>query len=401
MIALTTTYAQKIDRLRAGIGTSDDPDATDAGTAAATAATARLDGQPIQLVLVYASVQYDLARLLAAINDVTGGAPLVGATSSGQLHNGDLTMPGEGVAVLVLAGGDYRFGVGQARNTRIDPVTAGQDLARSALEAGGGADQRAPYEVLLVLAGGPTPDPQELLNGVYKVTGFAVPVVGGVAGDDRQIIATYVFVGGEVLNDAAVGVWISSPRPLTVASGHGWQPTSLPLLVTDVDGQVVRELGGRPAVDVYREHFRHANPADEVQTPRGTPYHSAHAFGLIQPDGSLLIRAALVDGDRLMTFSPLPQYAAVQVMSGDVDELLAVGAQTVREATDSADPAVVLIFDCVARLDALGGRGPEEAAMLQRAAGPARTFGFYTYGEFARTNTIAGYHNATITAIAL
>jgi len=73
----------------------------------------------------------------------------------------------------------------------------------------------------------------------------------------------------------------------------------------------------------------------------------------------------------------------------------------VSAAVDGADPAVVLVFDCVARLDILGERGPEEARRLQRAAGTAPVFGFYTYGEFARTTGVAGYHNASIAAMAL
>ncbi len=65
------------------------------------------------------------------------------------------------------------------------------------------------------------------------------------------------------------------------------------------------------------------------------------------------------------------------------------------------DASVLLVFSCIARLDILGDRGPEEAACLQAAAGPVPVFGIYTYGEFARTTSVAGYHNATVTAIAL
>ncbi len=52
-------------------------------------------------------------------------------------------------------------------------------------------------------------------------------------------------------------------------------------------------------------------------------------------------------------------------------------------------------------MEILQTRAGEEAARLQKAADTVRTFGFYTYGEFARSAGIAGYHNATIAAIAL
>ncbi|MFC7484140.1 hypothetical protein ACFQX7_34590 [Luedemannella flava] len=62
------------DRLRAGIGASEVADAREAGADAARAACAALDGRRPDLVLVFASVRYDLAAVLAGVNAVTGGA---------------------------------------------------------------------------------------------------------------------------------------------------------------------------------------------------------------------------------------------------------------------------------------------------------------------------------------
>jgi hypothetical protein len=62
---------------------------------------------------------------------------------------------------------------------------------------------------------------------------------------------------------------------------------------------------------------------------------------------------------------------------------------------------VLLAFSCVARIDILRERAPEEAALMQKAAAHVPTFGFYTYGEFARSTSVSGYHNATIAALAL
>ncbi|GAA1790936.1 hypothetical protein GCM10009682_11180 [Luedemannella flava] len=388
------------DRLRAGIGASEVAAARQAGADDARAACAALDGRRPDLVLVFASVRYDLAAVLAGVNAVTGGAPLAGASSSGHLHAGTLTPPDQGLAVLALAGDGHRFGVASVTGVGADSFHAGRDLARAA-RAAAGAD-RMPHEALLVLSDGLTGDQQELLNGIHRVTGVAVPVVVGAAGDDRRLARTFVLRDDRVLTDAAVAVWIGSPRPLTVVSGHGWQPTGLPLLVTGVDGPVVREISGRPALEVYREHFRYDDAADEIDSDRGGGYHSAHAFGLIQPDGSLLIRGAFVDDDgQLRTFAPLPPYAAVQVVSCGPDDLLDVGDATLAAALDRPDASVALVFSCVARLDILAGRGAEEARRLQAVAGTVPTFGFYTYGEFARTTSVVGYHNATIAAVIL
>ena len=116
--------------MRTGIGTSDLADSRRAGSTAARDALAQLGDDRPELVFAYASVRYDLPAVLAAINEETGGAPLVGASASGQIHDGRLTGDGPSVSVLVLSGANYRFGIGYADNAGADPARAGHDLAR-------------------------------------------------------------------------------------------------------------------------------------------------------------------------------------------------------------------------------------------------------------------------------
>jgi hypothetical protein len=104
----------------------------------------------------------------------------------------------------------------------------------------------------------------------------------------------------------------------------------------------------------------------------------------------------------VQTFSPLPEFSAVQIVTADQDDLLDASEKVIEDALRPAvDPAVILMFSCVARIDLLGARAFEEGARLHKAAGSVQTFGFYTYGEYARTAGVSGYHNATLTALAL
>src|SRR3954464_5834281 len=127
-----TSATSVTDRLLVGIGSSELTDGREAGAAAAREACAALGGPRPDLVLVFASVRYDLAAALGGINEVTAGAPLAGASSSGHLHIGTLTPPGAGLAVLVLAGGGHRFGVASVTGVGANSFHAGRDLARAA-----------------------------------------------------------------------------------------------------------------------------------------------------------------------------------------------------------------------------------------------------------------------------
>ncbi|HEY8534187.1 MAG TPA: FIST N-terminal domain-containing protein [Micromonospora sp.] len=386
--------------LRAGAGTSDNRDPAEAGRAAAEQAMRGLGGERPALVFVYATAHYDLPALLAAVRSVTGDVPLVGASSSGQFATGRLIEPGRGMAVMVLSAGPYRFGTAAVTGMRANAFEAGRRLARAARAA---VDPRpGRHSAIVVLCDGLAGDPQALLNGIYQVAGAAVPVVGGAAATDRELDETFVFHNGEVLGDGAVAVWIESPRPLRVVSAHGWQAHGLPMLVTKVDGPVVYEIAGRPAREVYHENFRYDDPMLELPTPRAAGYHSAHAFGLIEPDGTQLIRGAYIDDEGLIrTFAPLPLYSAVQIVTCEPDQLLEICEPVVTEALEVDNPRVLLAFSCAARMDILRERAAEEPMRLQAAAGDLPTFGFYTYGEFARTTGVSGYHNATLTAVAL
>jgi hypothetical protein len=385
-------------RLRAGSGSSDARDEVEAGTAAATRAMAALDGQTPALIIVYATVRYDLPALIAAVRSVTGDTPLVGETSAGHFHDGRLTEPGTGVAVMAMTAGPYRFGFSVAEHLSTGGEATGIELARAARADLG--PNRPAYATVMIFVDGLASEQQALVNGIHRVAGASVPIVGGAAGDDRQLRRTYVFAGDRVLTDAAVAIWIGADRPLPVTVGHGWRPLGLPLLVTKTDGQVVHEIAGRPARAVFEEDIRKGD-VDDLDSIRPGGYYSTHAFGLIEPDGSHLIRGVFMGDGLIHTFAPLPVYSAIQIMGSGPDEILAMSEDVAGRALAGRDASVLLVFSCIARLDILQERGAEEAARIQESAGPVPVFGVYTYGEFARTSSVAGYHNATVTAIAL
>ncbi|HZN75243.1 MAG TPA: FIST N-terminal domain-containing protein, partial [Micromonosporaceae bacterium] len=89
-----TAEPARKDRVRAGVGMSEAESATEAGRQAAATALRELAGEEPAIVLVFASVSYDLPALLTGVRSVTGDAPLAGASSSGYFANGVVRPPG-------------------------------------------------------------------------------------------------------------------------------------------------------------------------------------------------------------------------------------------------------------------------------------------------------------------
>ena len=218
-----------------------------------------------------------------------------------------------------------------------------------------------------------------------------------------KFVQTSVFHNGDVITEGAVALWIASEQPLPVIARHGWEPMGLPMLVTRAEGTQIMELGGRPAAAAYEEEL--GLLPGELPADRFWDTALYHPFGLIQPDGSTMIRAARAKTDQggLIIQGCLPPAgSAVQVMTGVADTLLDVVGDVTGAALDAfSNAGALLTFSCAARAVIFGNRTPEEAVRLQARAGSVPTFGFYCCGEFARTTGVLGTHNLTLTALAL
>ena len=386
-------------RIRAGTGSSSLREAFEAGKEAAGAAIAALGGESPALVIVFTMPDYDLHRLLAGVRSVTGSAHLIGATGSGEMVDGRYIGFGGGVAVTAITAGPYRFGIASASHIYGELSRTGQELARaSKAEAG-----PSPHSAIILLADCMAGDLQQLFYGIYKVTGPTTAIVGGAAGDELRFKACHVFHDDEVVEQGAVAVWVASDKPLRVTTRHGWEPMGIPLLVTRAEGVQIMELRGRPAAEAYEEEL--GIKPGELSAEKFWDTSMYHPFGIMQMDGSTIIRVARAkkgDGTLQIQACVPPSGSAVQVMKGSTDSLLAVVEEAGREALKSNPEAgVVLAFSCAMRAKIMKDRTGEEARRLHAAASGLPVLGIYCCGEFARTAGTLGTHNATLTLLAL
>ena len=387
-------------KIRTGVGHSSNLDNSfEAGKEAASAAITELDGETPSLVIVFTTPRYDLHELIAGIRLITGDAKLFGATGSGEIVKDRYLGFGGGVGVMALTAGPYRYGLASAAHVRGKLDETGQSIARaSKADAGSGA-----HAALVLLSDCLVGDLQELFRGVYRITGPKVAITGGAAGDELKFERTFVFHDDKVVEEGVVGLWIASDHPIPVVTRHGWDPIGIPLLVTRAEGTEIIELGGRPAAEAYEEQLGLAPGQLSVNDFWNTSI--VHPFGLLQPDGTSVIRVARSKSPqgtlRIQGCVP-PTGSAVQVMTSTPEALLDVTEEVVVEALSRfPDASALVVFSCAARAVILGPRCVDEPTRLQTAARETPVFGFYCCGEFARTAGVLGTHNATLTAIAL
>jgi hypothetical protein len=380
-----------------GVGTSAVPDAAEAGRAAAAAA---LTGEDAKLLVVFCSGSYDLPALLRGIAEVSGGAPLVGCSTAGEIATGG---PADASVVVTAFGGagfevETRVATGAAERLR----EAGAEVA-SALRPVDGK----PHQVLLLLTDGLAGDQQEIVRGAYGVVGASVPLVGGCAGDDLRMVATHQLCGTEVFGDAIVAAAISSDAPFGIGVHHGWRPVGEPMIVTRSGGNRVYSLDDRPALDVYLDRL--GAPEEARHDPAAfTRFALTHPLGLSRRSGEPQVRfVAEADfGDRsLGCIAEVPQGGVTWFMEGNAGSVLDATDRACGDALAALGggrPLGLLAFDCIARREVLGEPGIRtEIARVADVAGGAPVAGFYTYGEIARTHGISGFHNQTLVVLAV
>ncbi|HEY7454918.1 MAG TPA: FIST N-terminal domain-containing protein [Thermoleophilaceae bacterium] len=391
-----TSHTQAAPRW-VGVGYSDLSEARAAGEAAAAAA---LRGDDAKLLAVFCSDSYDLEALLAGINERSGDVPLIGCSTAGQIGPDG---PGDAsVVVTALGGAGFSVATAVAQN-------ASGRLREAGAEVGACVDalESRPHRVLLMLSDALGGDQQEVIRGSYGVAGAGIPLVGGCAGDDFKMQATYQLYGNRVLQDAVVGAALGSDSPLGIGVHHGWERVGEPVLVTKSGGNRVYALDDRPALDVYLE--RHDAP-EEVRTNE----EAFNAFAITRPlglsrrsaeEGVRLVAGADFEERSLSMIAEVPQDGLAWFMEGDEESVLGATDQACAaalEALGDRRPLGLLTFDCAARRGVLGDEGIErEIERVTKQAGDAPVAGFYSYGEIARTSGVSGFHNQTIVVLAV
>jgi hypothetical protein len=380
-----------------GVGSSGEQASREAGIRAAEQA---IEGATAKLLLVFASDRHDLAALLEGINEQSGGIPLIGCSTAGEIATDG---PGDAGVVVVALGGD-----GLSVETALATGVSGR-LREAGAEAAacvGAVDER-PYQTLLLLTDGLAGDQQEIVRGAYSVAGAAVPLVGGCAGDDLKMKATAQFYGDEVLENAVVAAAVASDGPLGIGVRHGWRRVGEPMLVTASSDNRVHTLDGKPALDVYLEHLQ-APEHTHADAAAFTTFALTHPLGLNRRSGEEQVRfigeADFTDRS-LGMIAEVPQGALAWFMEGDSESVLAAtdaACSDALAALDGRPPLGLLAFDCIARRGVLGEEGiAHEVARVAQHAGGAPVAGFYTYGEIARTHGVSGFHNQTLVVLAL
>ncbi len=356
-----------------------------------------LDGlatmQP-HLVLIFGSVERMMdPNLNALLSKSFSNAIQVGCTTSGEISASGVTDDSLVITAVRFKSPDIRVAC-IACNDMSDSAAAGTRFAAQLA-----ADD---LHAILVLGQGVNINGSALIQGIVDVVGANVTLTGGLAGDGGKFQHTWTFCNGILSDRNVVGVGFYGEK---IHIGHGsfggWQPFGATRRVTRSTANVLYELDGAPALDIYKRYlgeYAKDLPASGLLFPFAMLGEDHSESGLIRTilgvndqDGSLTLAGDIV------------QDGYLRLMTASTDALVD-GAESAAEAAQrmftKGKPCLALLVSCIGRKLVMGGRVDEEVEAVGNVFGQhAVLTGFYSNGEISPyvKSSVCQLHNQTMT----
>lgn len=323
-------------------------------------------------------------------------AHVIGCSTGGQLAGRDVSDDVASALALEFAGTDLR----------VTHATIASPAASHATGAAIGAalkDER--LAGVFVLSDGLRVNGSALVEGIASEVGKAVPVSGGLAGDGADFVETLVSCDGPPAPNtvAAVGFYGDAVR-IGHGSAGGWDVFGPLRQITRSDGNVLHEVDGKPALDLYKLYL---GPDETENLPGSALLFPLRIFDPRHPERSVVRTVLAVDHELgSMTFAgDMPSGWSAQLMRGSIGRLCAGAAEATHRAVAGAHPdagtqSAAIFVSCIGRRLLMGQRIEEEIeAATAELTGSCVPAGFYSYGEIS-PHEVSGYcqlHNQTMT----
>lgn len=349
-----------------------------------------------QLVLVFGSVdRLGQPGFLDQIKAACPQAHWVGCSTAGEISRSGVTEKS-----CVLTGVRFDGGVHlKIAETQLPGMEASEMAGGALGKALAAPDLRA----VMLFGKGVNVNGSAIIEGLVSEVGRHVPITGGLAGDDGAFQRTLTVSPAGVQADGLVGIgFYGDGLVLGHGSYGGWKPFGPARKVTRSSGNILYELDGEPALNIYKR------------------YLGDYAKDL--PGSGLLFPFEMLDGQHtanglIRTILGVDEASGSLVLAGDVDPEgylrlmhastadLVNGAEEAAESTlaqlgSGAQNGLAVLVSCVGRRLVMGDEVDEEVEAVADVLGRQNMLtGFYSYGEISpySSTTDCKLHNQTMT----
>lgn len=300
-------------------------------------------------------------------------------------------------------------------HTAVQTASTTVSAMSDSFQAGYAVGSALPHEDLahvFVLSDGHVVNGSTLVQGLKEALPSGMIITGGLAGDGNRFERTLVGLNAPPTEGVIAAVGFYGNR-LKVGYGSigGWDAFGPNRLITKAENNVLYELDGRSALDIYKLYL--GNEAEQLPS-------SALLFPLSIKaridSGQSLVRTILSidEENKSMIFAgDIPTGWHAQFMKANFDRLID-GAGHAAEVSSlllgSEPPDLSILISCIGRKNILADRVEEEVENVREILGGETAItGFYSYGEISplmfasslASSSACELHNQTMTITAL
>ena len=351
-----------------------------------------------QLILAFGERNYlENSKIIVKLKESYPKSIVAGCTTSGEIAAEKVLDNSLVLTAVELEKTTIASSTAQLEGGNNASFEAGKNLAQ-------GLDFKGLKHVM-VFSDGLNVNGTDLVRGMAQTLPKGVTVTGGLAGDGASFEKTYVIdSNGELKNNTMVAIgFYGDAINVGFGSRGGWDSFGVDRTVTKSKGNVLFEIDGQPALDLYKSFL-------------GEKAQDLPASGLLFPlsmrdkeDGEPVVRTILgiSEEDKSLTFAgDIPNGAFVRLMKANADRLIN-GAEEAAEIImkgPSKKTELAVLVSCVGRKLVLKQLVEEEVEVVSDVLGKPTITGFYSYGELAPFGFLQNQcelHNQTMTITTL
>ena len=252
----------------------------------------------------------------------------------------------------------------------------------------------------LVISDGHMVNGSELVIGLQERLPENTILTGGLAGDGSRFERTYVGLNETpVEGRIAIAALYGDALSVTYGCAGGWDPFGPERLITKSDKNILFELDGKPALDIYKMYL--GEYADELP---GSGLLFPLSIRRNSPELPLVRTILSInEKEKSLTFAGnMPEGSYARLMKANLDRLIDGSSNAANNCMFGLKdmPDLAILISCVGRKLVLDRRVEEEVEVIRALFGERTAItGFYSYGEISPIFNFnkCELHNQTMT----
>ncbi|MCP4051574.1 MAG: histidine kinase [Mesoflavibacter sp.] len=346
---------------------------------------------PLVLVLGNRYMLED-ANIYQDIKTLFPDGQIVFGSTCAEISSNDVNQQSITITAIEFEKSTFVIKTSNIKNNNQDSYKVGQDLI-----------QQLPKDNLkhvFVISEGSFVNGSKLTQGMNSVTQNNLLITGGLCGDDDRFEKTIAGYNENPKEGQLIAIgFYGDTLEVTFSIYGGWTPFGPERVVTKSDDNILFELDGQPALDLYKTYL-----GDKAKDLPG----AALLYPLnvkVQIDDQPIVRSILnIDetNNSVILAGDIPENSKVQLMMTNVDNIANASERAAKQAMNLRQnkPELAMLVSCIGRKLVLDQRVEEEVEEVIEVIGQDATIsGFYSYGEIAPFDgeISCQLHNQTMT----